>query len=106
MTRAEIERYNNVYVADLLRKIMSVQIDERRPGVQRAINMRDGCPFQVVLDGIPLPDPVNLANLPSPTLLAGIEVYSGAATIPLQYKRPVSANRCGAAVILIWTKGA
>ena len=43
---------------------------------------------------------VNLDNLPSPKEIAGIEMYPGPATAPLQYGG--SGTRCG--VILIWTK--
>jgi hypothetical protein len=62
--------------------------------------MPSGCPLQVFVDDVLLPPPANLADIASPREIAAIEVYSGPATIPLQYKPPNSG--CG--VILIWTK--
>jgi hypothetical protein len=47
-----------------------------------------------------MPPKTDLATLPPPRDLAGIEIYSGAATIPLQYK--FGTTFCG--VILLWTK--
>ena len=100
MTLAEIDKRDAVFAADLLRPFLSVNIVSRG-ATQYAVSLRDrGCPFQVYVDGLAQHTPLNLADLPSPRQLAGIEVYSGAATIPLQYKRANSG--CG--VILIWTK--
>lgn len=72
-----------------------------------ALSKREGanpglgaCPMQVYLDRIPLPTPFNLDLLPTPKDLAGIEVYSSAATAPAQYG---GMNR-GCGIILIWTK--
>jgi hypothetical protein len=99
VTQGDIEQRNSAYVADLLRPILSIGI-EGRGSTQIAYNLREGCAMQVFVDGIPLPRAPNLADLPSPRDLAGIEVYAGAATIPLQYQRANSG--CG--VILVWTK--
>jgi hypothetical protein len=107
MTQAEIESRNSVFAADLLRSIISVNVvPGGRPFEQIAVNRRGGkgtgqCAFQLFLDGVALPTPTNLDNLPTSKELAGIEVYSGAATIPLQYKK-AGSSFCG--VILIWTK--
>jgi hypothetical protein len=102
ITAADIEKRGSVYVADIIRNVPSVRIDEKRAGVQIAYNMRSmgRCPFQLFLDGIPMPPETDLATLPPPRDLAGIEIYSGPATIPLQYK--FGTPFCG--VILLWTK--
>jgi hypothetical protein len=108
ITAEEIEKRNSVYVADIIRVVPSVGIAEKRAGVQVAHNIRGGngvpgvpgCPFQLFLDGVPMPPLTNLASLPPPRDLAGIEIYSGPATIPLQYKYGTAS--CG--VILFWTK--
>lgn len=108
ITAEEIDTRNSVYVADIIRVEPSVGIAERRAGVQVAHNIRGshgvpgivGCPFQLFLDGVPMPPETNLANLPPPRDFAGIEIYSGPATIPLQYKFGTAS--CG--VILFWTK--
>jgi len=49
---------------------------------------------------VPLAAAVQIASLVSPSDVMAIEVYSGPATIPLQYRH--SNSGCG--VILIWTK--
>lgn len=109
MTQAEIEKRNSVFVGDLVRAFQSVDLVEGRFS-QVAISRRFGtfgtfsqtvCPFQVFLDGVALPSPANLKDLPSPKNLAGIELYSGPATIPLEYKTS-TAGFCG--VILVWTR--
>jgi hypothetical protein len=109
ITAEEIEKRNEVYVADVIRREPSVGIDEHWPFAQVAVNMRGDasiiaipgpCPFQLFLDGVPMPPGTNLMNLPPPRDLAGIEIYSGPATIPLQYKYGTAS--CG--VILFWTK--
>jgi hypothetical protein len=108
MAQAEIEKRNTVYVGDLVRTFLGVDVGETIFG-QIATSHRFGgtfeqgiCPFQVFLDGMPLSAPVNLKDLPSPKDLAGIELYSGAATTPLQYKTTSGGGFCG--VILVWTK--
>jgi hypothetical protein len=104
ITADDIERRNAVYVADIIRTVPSVAIEERREMFKQvAISTRDGCRFNVYVDGMPLNGErggTNLMNLPPPKEFAGIEVYSGPATIPLQYKMGV--GNCG--VILFWTK--
>jgi hypothetical protein len=102
ITQEEIDRRNPVYLGDILRNVLSVQIAD---GMfkQVALNVRNGCPFQIVLDGVPMPikPPTNLLDLPAPKEIGGIEIYSGPATVPLQYKAAGSGT-CG--VILVWTR--
>ena len=102
MTQAEIGKRNSVFVGDLVRTFQSVDVVPRGLFGEVAVSRRFGrCPFQVFLDGVALPAPVNLKDLPSPKTLAGIELYSGPATIPLEYKTS-TGGFCG--VILVWTK--
>jgi hypothetical protein len=62
-----------------------------------------GCPFQIFVDDVALPIDAKLdRDLPAPKELAGIEVYSGPATIPLRYKTTGGGGFCG--VILVWTR--
>ena len=44
--------------------------------------------------------PITFDRVPAPSEVGGIEVYSGPATIPLQFK---SKGDAGCALILIWT---
>ena len=101
MTREQIEARNKSFTADLVRTFQSVKVVSPRAFQQVAVNIRGGCAFTVFVDGVRLHPPVNLDDLPLPHDLAGIEVYSGAATIPLQYKT-TGGSFCG--VILFWTR--
>lgn len=103
LTQADIEGRHALSVADLLQPALSVRIvygGSMRMFERYAYSMRSGCPLTVFVDDVQLPTPTNLDDLPPPHDIAGIEIYSGAATLPLQYK-PTSGG-CGA--ILVWTK--
>jgi len=99
LTQEDIEGKKATFVADLLRSVLSLRIEERGRG-QYAFNTRGDCRFQLFLDGVLLPQATDLNDLPPPYELAGIEIYSGPATIPLQYKR----SDAGCGVILFWTR--
>jgi len=110
MDQAEIERRNSAYATELFRKFLSVTVAPSHTTSTTeyyALSKREGgdpnvgaCPMRVYLDQVPLPTPFNLDLLPSPKNLAGIEVYSGPATIPPQFAG--LNTTCG--VILVWTK--
>jgi hypothetical protein len=120
LTQADIEQRNSVFLGDVLAAVPSIKIQEgefsQAPYSARGAAL---CPFQVFVDGVyftptePPPPPnqgpgfgrtpspgANLLELPPVSNIAGIEIYSGAATIPLQYQR--LDGGCG--VILVWTK--
>lgn len=100
LTRDQIENRNGIYVSDLLRVLPDVRIVDGLRG-EYAFNTRlTNCLFQFFVDEVLMPTPLDLHLLPSPRDIAGMEVYFGPATIPLQYK-PANSG-CG--VILIWTK--
>jgi len=105
ITADEIAARGNATLGDLLRPILGVRVQERN-NVETAYSARSvaKCPMQIFVDdqliSVPVAGPVNLRDLPAPSTIAGIEVYSGPATIPLQYKR--ADTMCG--MILIWTK--
>ena len=104
LTEDDISAKKASFAADLLRSIPQVQVRTTGSG-QTAMSLRNGpaaCAYEVFLDGLPMPMPTNLDDLPRPADLAGIEVYSGPATVPLQYKRAGGRASCG--VILVWTK--
>ena len=110
MSADEIKQRNSVFATELFRKFKTVNVtaDHSGPVAQYyAISAREGgnpqlgaCPMQVYLDQVPLPSPFNLDILPPPRDIAGIEVYAGSSTIPLQFS---GFNR-GCGIILVWTK--
>lgn len=104
LTESEIATQHVVWVADLLRGIPSIHVSEHGFD-QVAYSLRNPgqCRMRVYLDGMRVPDTPGMTALsvvPPPNELRGIEIYSGPATIPLQYKTVGSG--CG--VILVWTK--
>jgi hypothetical protein len=111
MTGEQIEKHNSNYATELIRQFMSIRVLPSPGGggsyQQIAVSTRGGgsggarnCPMAIVVDDVPMPTPFDLDWLPSPRDLAGVEVYAGAATIPLQFK---SLDR-GCGLIMIWTK--
>lgn len=114
LTQEEIDRRGSLQVADFIRGFRGVEVSrvttEQFAGTQ-AYSRREGggltsesqqnfCALQVVLDGIILPRNFNLDLLPPPKQIAGIEVYSGPATIPPEFSGP--DRRCG--VLAVWTR--
>ncbi|HEX3866406.1 MAG TPA: carboxypeptidase-like regulatory domain-containing protein [Gemmatimonadaceae bacterium] len=110
MTEAEIHERNSVFATELFRKFLAIDVSPSRTTANTeyyALSAREGgnpqvgaCPMPVYLDQVPLPTPFNLDLLPSPNDLAGIEVYSGAATLPPQF----NGFNHGCGVVLVWTK--
>ena len=113
VTREEIERRGSLQVYDFLRNMRAIdvsRITDQLFGGMVALSRREGgsvlgegagaCPMQVFLDGIVLPRFFNLELLPPPKQIAGIEVYSGASSIPPQFGGP--DRRCG--VVAVWTR--
>jgi len=103
LTQAQLEKLNFVDLTDALLTVPGVghdMLNTRIPFLK--------CRYQFFLDGVPLNDQAVLDALPRPGEVFGVEVYSGPATIPLQFKtfgpsvRPRSGSFCG--VILVWSK--
>jgi hypothetical protein len=104
ITREDIVKHNPVTTFDLLRGIPSIRVsDIDEKGLAKLASTRSGCTPQIMLNGLP----ITPASVPSPNELAGIEVYSGPATMPLQFKRAGraagSSSEPGCALILLWT---
>lgn len=109
ITQEDIERRGSNLASDFLRNVRGIELLRNTGtmfGDMVAISRREGdamqggCPMQVVLDGITLPSKFNLDLLPSPKQIAGIEVYSGPATVPPQFGG--NDKRCG--LIAVWTR--
>jgi len=114
ITQEQLERRNLPVSADYLRMAPSITLapSPNPSGIPEliAISKREGgsflgdganaCAMQVVIDGIPMPPRFPLELLPNPKEIAGIEIYSGAATVPPQFSG--ADRRCG--MILVWTR--
>lgn len=114
VTQEEIERRGSVQTLDFIRNkrgvevskvtttlFAGVQVYSKREGGAYSDNpMQNYCTMQVALDGVVLPNNYNLDLLPPPKQVAGIEIYTGAATVPAMFGG--SDRHCG--VIAVWTR--
>lgn len=129
LTQKQIDKHNSVDVSDLLRFFfMGLKIKEGAGGVgsggqtQEYVTSSRGwggvttlgnpndpksqvivptdCYMQIIVDDVIMPTPLDLALLPSPREVAGIELYTGPATLPVRYNGLDA--RCG--LIMIWTR--
>ena len=114
ITQEEIERRGSLQASDFLRTMRGLEVSQvttqafagtqvysrREGGGYTEGGQQNYCALQVMLDGIVLPRNFNLDLLPPPKQIAGIEVYSGAATVPPQFGGP--DRRCG--VVAVWTR--
>lgn len=109
MNQETIDKRPSLQAMDLLRQFRGIDVSRNTSGAfagtialskREGDVMKGGCPMQIVLDGIILPSSFNLELLPPPKQLAGIEVYSGTATVPPQFGG--NDRRCG--LIAVWTR--
>ena len=127
LTQDQIDKHNSAYVSDLIRfffKGVTIKTagnpaggatgeyanstrgyggvttlgDPNNPSTQVLVPV--SCPMRVVVDDVLMPTPFDLTLLPSPREIAGIELYTGPATIPVRYNGLDA--RCG--LIMIWTR--
>lgn len=100
LDRSQIEERQPRQVSDLFRRIPGIQVEHGDPAGPGLRMRRFGsrCEPLIYLDGVPAPG-LRIDFL-MPAELAALEVYRGAAELPLQFGRPT--QRCGA--IIIWTR--
>jgi hypothetical protein len=121
ITRDEIVQRNPVDAWQMLTNTSSVKIAQlgglviaRSMRVENAQLKSDKpCYMRAMVDGVLLPEDrdvdgggknfaTNLANLPAPDMIHGIEVFAGPASIPVQYGGSGSNKWCG--LIAVWTR--
>lgn len=114
MTEDQINQHNPGFPTELLRLFSSISVQPTSGGggeyIYYPVSARATggmtstgqatCFMTVYVDNVPMPAPFNLDLLPSPREMAGIEVYAGTATMPIQYAG--LSQGCG--IILVWTK--
>jgi hypothetical protein len=105
VTRDQIEKRNPMNLSDMMRMIPGARLTPIRGGGQAALRFsraqgtRD-CPPQYWVDGVKTWN-LNIDDI-VPQDVEGIEVYSGASTVPPQFNTKEGTTICG--VILIWTR--
>jgi TonB family protein len=102
VTEQDIKDRSPPNTMDVFRGIPGVDIDSK--GISRgAIQIRgNSCLPFVWLDGSPLGAGYFEPSMINPADIAGIEVYSGTATVPAEFMGSGGQGGCG--VIAIWTK--
>lgn len=105
LTRSDIERKNGFNLTDVMRDVPGARVITMRGALGKTVLLRGAtCPPLVFIDGFPASagsfdlDMVNLKTI------EGIEVYSGAASIPMELIGPRGLEQCG--VIAIWSRPA
>ncbi len=102
-TQDGIARRNPARMSDLLRGIPGMRVEQRRGGAQQFRIRGASIAPLVWLDGTPMgAGEVDLDNF-DPRSFAGIEIYSGAATVPVQFGGSRTMSTSGGAVVL-WTR--
>lgn len=111
ISRDEIEQRNPVSTWQMLRRVPSLQIVDSAD-VVAARSSRDvhvPCYFRLAIDGLVRPEQrPNLAQLPPPSEVYAIEVFSGAASVPVQYSavnmRAYNDDTRSCGLIAVWTR--
>ena len=99
---AEIDRQNAMRTTDLLRLMPGVQISSGGFGMS-AVRLRNAsCPPFVWIDGTPATAGYLDVDAFPPGTLAGIEVYNGVGSVPMELRGPRGEERCG--VIALWSR--
>ena len=106
VTREQIEKRNPMNLSDMMRMIPGARLVPLRAGSQSTLRFsraqmgtRD-CPPQYWVDGVKAWN-LNIDDI-VPQDVEGIEVYSGASTVPPQFNTKEGTTICG--VVLIWTR--
>jgi Carboxypeptidase regulatory-like domain/TonB-dependent Receptor Plug Domain/Gram-negative bacterial TonB protein C-terminal len=101
-TAADLERRNAVHMTDVFRMIPGLRIETR--GFQNSVRMRGSrCAPLVWLDGQPLYAGEIDLDAFDPKSFDGIEVYSGAASVPVEFQgNQRMSSACG--TIILWSK--
>lgn len=103
ITRDQLDRHDSPRFADALRTIPGVQVKPLRgSGGGRTVSIRGNCSPLFFIDGFPAasgPMDLDMIDLAS---VEGIEVYSGLATVPPEFRSIQGTERCG--VIAIWSR--
>lgn len=115
IARADIEKRNPVDIWQLLRGIPSIEIRDLDTMIvaTSARTKRAGlldakpCYLTIMVDGTiktatPGTDAYDLRDLPVPEAIYGVEVFAGAASMPLQYGGTGTGKMCG--MIALWTR--
>lgn len=102
ITRGQIEKRNPMLLSDMMRSVPGALLipDGYRSVLRFARNGRTSCPPQYFVDGVQVTG-YNIDDMPVGDV-EGIELYSGASTLPPEFNKYLSTVSCGA--VIIWTR--
>ncbi len=107
ITQDQINNKNSQTVGELLRGYIGVGVEPGPNGWYLITSTRGGrslensaCLMDIFMDGIPM-DQEAIQMSTRPVDLEAIEIYSGPATVPAQFKKQTTGS-CG--VVLMWTR--
>jgi len=102
LTGDEINRTHPLELTDVLRTVPGISVTSGPYGVTHVRLRGNTCWPVVVLDGMPaVAGEFDLDDI-TPTDVAGIEVYGGAAAVPAEFVVPFGPTACG--TIVVWTE--
>lgn len=106
----DIESRGVAAMADIIRESKNVRVT-MAGGKLFAMSSRQwtSCAMQIYVDGIPLAGgtgstPLDLNLLPSPQEIMAMEIYAGAASVPLWLPAGPQSGKRGCGAILLWTR--
>jgi hypothetical protein len=104
LTKEDLEKRNPSMLTDMFRMIPGVQVRSVGSSMLRQVRFRGGrCAPLTWLDGAPLNAGEFDLDALSPRSIEAMEVYSGPASVPLQFQSSRNlATSCGA--IIIWSR--
>jgi hypothetical protein len=110
ITREQIDAEHPVMTADLLRRVASVDVRQKdmrtvivsHRGTASVLTTPDLCVIPLGRDGLILGPTYNVNDIPANEIY-GIEVYSGPATVPVQFRNSLPNGFCG--LVMVWTRG-
>lgn len=103
LTQDQIERSTARRMSDLLRGIPGLRVDQKRTG-GNAYRLRGAVVNPIIwLDGIPLAGAEVDLDAYDPRTFAGIEIYSGMATVPPEFASGRTYSSSGGTIVL-WTR--
>ena len=101
-TRADIERRRPMRTTDLFRLVPGARLGVNRFGTPVVRFRGSTCDPDIVLDGMGLGPGVFDIDALAPGTLEGMEVYSGASTVPTEFRKGFGRAGCG--MIVFWTR--
>jgi TonB family protein len=100
--REDIEKMQIIRSSEVLRRLPGVHVTAGGIGHADVRLRANACAPLFWMDGTPLVGaPFDIDEL-SPNTIEAIEVYSSAATVPVEFRGPIRAQGCGS--IVIWTR--